>query len=204
MIDRDHGLSIVKQAKALGISRGSVYDLPRPVSPADLAVMRRMDELHLDFPFAGSRMLRDLLRQEGITIGRRYVATLMKRMRSEALYRKPATSKPAPGRKEPGPTACKAGRGGDWRDKIYRYLLRGMTITRPNQVWCMPSATGSIRRPWRSGRSGPQRGIAKPGRQIPNQQSCRSRTRPASWRSASLRRCRMATAFTPCSPRSHT
>ena len=65
MIDRDHDLPIVKQAKALGISRGSVYYLPRPVSPADLAVMRRMDELQLDFSFAGSRMLRDLLRQEG-------------------------------------------------------------------------------------------------------------------------------------------
>ena len=131
MIDRDHDLSIAKQAKALGISRGSVYYLPRSVSPADLAVMRRMDELHLDFPFAGSRMLRDLLRQEGITIGRRHVATLMKRMRIEALYRKPTTSKPAPG------------------NKIYPYLLRGMTIARPNQVWCMdityvPMARGFV------------------------------------------------------------
>ena len=131
MIDRDHGLSLAKQAKALGISRGSVYYLPRPVSPADLAVMRRMDELHLDFPCAGSRMLRDLLRQEGITVGRRHVATLMKRMRIEALYRKPTTSKPAPGH------------------KIYPYLLRGMTITRPNQVWCMdityvPMARGFV------------------------------------------------------------
>ena len=119
MIDRDHDLSIAKQAKVLGISRGSVYYLPRPVSPADLAIMRRMDELHLEFPFAGSRRLRDLLRQEGIVIGRRPVATLMKRMRIEALYRKPNTSKPAPGH------------------KIYPYLLRGMTIERPNQVWCM-------------------------------------------------------------------
>ena len=131
MIDRDHGLSIGKQAKALGISRGSVYYLPRSLSPVDLAVMRRMDELHLDFPFAGSRMLRDLLRQEGITVGRRHVATLMKRMRIEALYRKPTTSKPAPGH------------------KIYPYLLRGMTITRPNQVWCMdityvPMARGFV------------------------------------------------------------
>ena len=131
MIDRDHGLSLAKQAKALGISRGSVYYLPRPVSPADLATMRRMDELHLDFPFAGSRMLRDLLRQEKITIGRRHVATLMKRMRIEALYRKPNTSKPAPGH------------------KVYPYLLRGMTIDRPNQVWCMdityvPMARGFV------------------------------------------------------------
>ena len=116
MIDRSHDLSIAKQAKALGISRGSVYYLPRPVPAADLAIMRRIDELHLGFPFAGSRMLRDLLKQEGIDIGRRHVSTLMKRMGIEALYRKPNTSKPTPGH------------------KIYPYLLRGMTIERPNQV----------------------------------------------------------------------
>src|SRR3954447_14760001 len=97
MIDRGHELPIAKQAQALGISRGSVYDLPRPVPAADLAIMRRMDELHLELPFAGSRMLRDLLRQEGIDIGRRHVSTLMKRMGIEALYRKPNASKPAPG-----------------------------------------------------------------------------------------------------------
>ncbi len=119
MIDCAHDLSITKQAKALGISRGSVYYLPRPVPAADLAIMRRMDELHLEFPFAGSRMLRDLLKQEGIDIGRRHVSTLMKRMGIEALYRKPSTSKPTPGH------------------KIYPYLLRGMTIERPNQVWAM-------------------------------------------------------------------
>ncbi len=73
------------------------------VSPADLAVMRRIDELHLEFPFAGSRMLRDLLNREGIEIGRRHVATLMKRMRIEALYRKPNTSKPEPGGRSQGP-----------------------------------------------------------------------------------------------------
>ena len=131
MIDGHHGLSITKQAKALGISRGSVYYLPRPVSSADLAVMRRIDELHLEFPFAGSRMLRDLLNREGIVIGRRHVATLMKRMRIEALYRKPNTSKPAPGH------------------KIYPYLLRGVTVDRPNQAWAMdityvPMARGFV------------------------------------------------------------
>jgi len=131
MIDRDHDLPIIKQAKALGISRGSVYYLPRPVSAAALAVMRRMDELHLEFPFAGSRMLRDLLNKEGVEIGRCRVATLMKRMGIEALYRKPDTSKPAPGH------------------KIYPYLLRGMTIDRPNQVWAMdltyvPMARGFV------------------------------------------------------------
>ena len=136
MIDRTHDLSIAKQAKVLGISRGSVYYLPRSVSAADLAIMRRMDELHLEFPFAGSRMLRDLLTQEGINIGRRHVSTLMKRMGIEALYRKPNTSKPAPGHKI-------------YPYKIYPYLLRGMTIDRPNQVWAMdityvPMARGFI------------------------------------------------------------
>ena len=77
MIDRGHDLPIAGQAKALGISRGSVYYLPRPVPAADLAVMRRMDELHLELPFAGSRMLRDLLNKEGLVIGRRHVETLM-------------------------------------------------------------------------------------------------------------------------------
>src|SRR3954451_17233725 len=119
MIDRSHGLPVSSQAKALNISRSSVYYLPRAVPTADLAIMRRMDELHLDFPFAGSRMLRDLLKTEGVKIGRCHVATLMRRVGIEALYRKPNTSKPAPGH------------------KIYPYLLRGMTIDRPNQVSAM-------------------------------------------------------------------
>ena len=131
MIDRHHGLSITKQAKDLKISRGSVYYLPRPVSPADLVVMRRMDELHLELPFAGSRMLRDLLNAEGLVIGRRHVATLMKRMGMEAIYRRPNTSKPAPGH------------------KIYPYLLRHLAVIRPNQVWAMdityiPMARGFV------------------------------------------------------------
>ncbi len=131
MIDGEHGLSITKQAKALGISRSSVYYLPRPVSPANLAIMRRIDELHLEFPFAGSRMLRDLLNREGIETGRRHVATLMKRMRIEALYRKPNTSKPVPGH------------------KIYPYLLRSVTVDRPDQAWAMdityvPMARGFV------------------------------------------------------------
>ncbi len=117
MIDRDHDLSIVRQAKALGVARSSVYYTPRPVSAEDLQLMRRLDELHLDHPFAGARMLRDLLRREGVAVGRRHVATLMKRMGIEAIYRRPNTSKPAPGH------------------RIYPYLLRGVTIERPNQVW---------------------------------------------------------------------
>ena len=99
MIDRAHDLPITKQAAALNISRGSVYYLPRPVSAADLAVMRRLDELHLAFPFAGSRLLRDQLAAEGSKIGRRHVTTLMKRMGIEAPYRRPRTTKPEPGHK---------------------------------------------------------------------------------------------------------
>ena len=99
MIDREHGLPITKQAQVLHISRGSVYYLPRPVSASDLEVMRRLDRLHLEFPFAGSRMLRGLLTAEGCKIGRRHVKTLMKRMGIEALYRRPRTTKPEPGHK---------------------------------------------------------------------------------------------------------
>ena len=131
MIDRGHDLAIMRQAEALNISRGSVYYLPRPVSAADLAIMRRLDELHLQFPFAGSRMLRGLLAGEGIKVGRRRVRTLMKRMGIEALYRRPRTTKPEPGH------------------KIYPYLLRDMAITRPNHVWAMdityiPMARGFV------------------------------------------------------------
>ena len=117
MIDRDHDLPIIRQAKALGVARSSVYYAPRPVSAEDLDMMRRLDKLHLDYPFAGARMLRDLLRRDGIVVGRRHVSTLMKRMGIEAIYRRPNTSKPTPGH------------------KIYPYLLRGMKIERPNQVW---------------------------------------------------------------------
>jgi putative transposase len=131
MIDRGHELALIRQAKLLKLSRSSVYYQPRPVSPADLAIMRRIDELHLDYPFAGSRMLRDLLRGEGIAIGRQRVATMMKRMGIAALYRRPNTSKPAPGH------------------KIYPYLLRGLAVDRPNQVWAMdityiPMARGFV------------------------------------------------------------
>lgn len=131
MIDREHKLSVVRQAKLLGFSRGSVYYLPRPVSDGDLALMRRIDELHLDYPFAGSRMLQGLLRGEGLEVGRLHVATLMKKMGIEAIYRRPNTSKPALGH------------------KIYPYLLRKLAVTRPNQVWAMgisyiPMARGFV------------------------------------------------------------
>ena len=131
MIDRDHELPVTRQAALLKLSRSSLYYRPRPVAPADLAVMRRIDELHLDYPFAGSRMLRDLLRGEGVDIGRGRVATMMTRMGIEALYRRPNTSKPAPGH------------------KIYPYLLRSMAVDRPDQVWAMdityiPMARGFV------------------------------------------------------------
>jgi putative transposase len=131
MIDREHDLPITKQAEVLNISRGSVYYLPRPVSAADLAIMRRLDRLHLEFPFAGARMLRGLLSAEGCQIGRRHVKTLMRRMGIEALYRRPRTTRPEPGH------------------KIFPYLLRGIEITRPNQVWAMdityiPMARGFV------------------------------------------------------------
>jgi putative transposase len=131
MIDRAHDLPITKQAEALNISRGSIYYLPRLVPEADLAIMRLLDRLHLEFPFAGSRMLRGLLAAEGCKIGRRHVKTLMRRMGIEALYRRPGTTTSEPGH------------------KIYPYLLRGMEITRPNQVWAMdityiPMARGFV------------------------------------------------------------
>ena len=107
MINPEHKLSLTKQAAALGISRGSVYYLPRPVSDLDQALMRRIDRLHLESPFAGARMLRDMLRLEGIKVGRKHVATLMRKMGIEALYRKPRTTKRHP------------------EHRVYPYLLRG-------------------------------------------------------------------------------
>jgi putative transposase len=131
MIDRDHELALTRQAKILKLSRSGLYYRPRPVPPADLVIMRRIDELHLDYPFAGSRMLRDLLRAEDVAIGRQRVTTMMKRMDIAALYRRPNTSKPAPGH------------------KVYPYLLHGAAVNRPNQVWAMdityiPMARGFV------------------------------------------------------------
>ena len=131
MIDRNHRLPIIRQAKALGIARSTVYALPRPVSARDLELMKHIDRLHLEMPFAGSRMLRDLLALAGIHVGRKHVRTLMKRMGIEALYRKPRTT-----RKHP-------------HHPVYPYLLRGLTIDRPNQVFAMdityiPMARGFV------------------------------------------------------------
>jgi len=131
MIDRTHELSLTNQASALDISRGIIYYEPEPTSADDLAIMRRIDELHMELPFAGSRMLRDLLAAEGSKIGRRHVSTLMQKMGIEAVYRRPGTTKPAAGH------------------RIHPYLLRGLTIDRPNQVWAtdityIPMARGFV------------------------------------------------------------
>ena len=117
MIDREHPLPVTAQCQLLQLPRSSAYYRSEPGSPADLALMRRIDQLHLDYPFAGSRMLRDMLRQEGTRVGRRHVRTLMRKMGVEALYRKPNTSR-------------RNGRAG-----VFPYLLRDLTITRPNYVW---------------------------------------------------------------------
>ena len=114
-----HALPVVRQCQLLNLSRSSVYDTPQPVSAGDLALMRRIDELHLHHPFAGARMLRDLLGQEGFIVGRRHVGTLMQKMGIEALYRRPNTS-----RKHP-------------QQPVFPYLLRGLEITRANHVWAM-------------------------------------------------------------------
>jgi len=131
MIDRDHELSLKRQAELLDISRSSVYYLPRPTNAADLALMRVIDELHLEHPFAGARMLRDMLKLRRFEVGRKHVGTLMRRMGIEALYRKPNTSKRHPGH------------------QVYPYLLRGLAIDRANQVWAMdltyiPMARGFV------------------------------------------------------------
>jgi len=131
MIDRDHALPVTRQAQILDLSRSSVYYLPRSASEADLALMRRIDVLHLEYPFAGARMLRDLLQHEGWVAGRRHIATLMRKMGIAALYQAPRTSVANPAH------------------RIYPYLLRALTIHRPNQVWAtdisyIPMAKGFI------------------------------------------------------------
>lgn len=119
MINRSDKLPVIRQCELLGLSRSSVYYTPRLVSESDLALMRRIDELHLNHPFAGARMLRDLLGQEGLKVGRRHVSTLMKKMGIEALYRRPNTS-----RKHP-------------QNPIFPYRLRGLEISQANHVWAM-------------------------------------------------------------------
>ena len=131
MINRTHALPVVRQCQLLQVARSTAYYQPPPVSGTKLARMRRLDELHLLHPLAGARMLRDLLRQEGQAIGRRQVATLMRRMGLEALYRKPHLSHRQPAH------------------RIYPYLLRDLAISRPNHVWAadityIPMARGFV------------------------------------------------------------
>jgi putative transposase len=131
MIDRTHPLPVRRQGRLLNLARSPASYQPTPGSETVLALMRRIDELHLQYPFADARMLCDLLRQEGRAIGRRHVATLMRRMGLEALYRKPSLSRRQPGH------------------RIYPYLLRDLTISRPNHVWAadityIPMARGFV------------------------------------------------------------
>jgi len=119
MIDREHVLPVTHQAQLLELSRSAVYYRPTPVSDGDLVLMRRIDERHLEHPFAGSRMLKQLLRNDGFVIGRTHVRTLMRRMGIEAIYRRPRTSQPHPGH------------------RIFPYLLRGQVIERANHVWAL-------------------------------------------------------------------
>ena len=131
MIDRTHQLPVRRQCQLLQLARSTAYYHPTLVSETVFALMRRIDELHLQYPFAGARMLRDLLRQEGHAIGRRHVATLMRRMGLEALYRKPHLSRRHPAH------------------RVYPYLLRDLEISRPNHVWAadityIPMARGFV------------------------------------------------------------
>jgi len=131
MIDRAHDLPVKRQAQLLELSRSSVYYRPRPVRSDTLALMRRIDELHLEFPFAGARMLRDLLALEGSRAGRHRIRRLMRIMGIEALYRKKNTS--AKHAQHP----------------VYPYLLRNLDIEQPNQVWAaditfLPMARGFV------------------------------------------------------------
>jgi putative transposase len=133
MIDRTHDLSVLRQCELLGLSRSTAYYEPLPLPEADLLLMRRIDELHLKWPFLGSRRIRALLNVEGFAVGRKHVATLMRKMGIAAIYRKPKTSTPGTGSEH----------------RVYPYLLRGLVIERPNQVWAadityIPMAKGFV------------------------------------------------------------
>ena len=131
MIDRNSKLSIKQQCALLNLPRSTAYYRPVEVSETELELMHRIDKLHLEYPFAGSRMLRDILRQDGYKVGRRHVRTLMKKMGIDTLYRRPNTSRRHA------------------KNKIYPYLLRNLKVERPNQVWAadityIPMSRGSL------------------------------------------------------------
>ena len=117
MIDRTDRLPVARQCQILDIARSTAYYQPQPISPDELALMRRIDELHLEMPYAGARMLSRMLKREGKPVGRRRVSTLMLRMDIHALYRKPNTSKR------------------HLAHKVYPYLLRNLEIVLSNHVW---------------------------------------------------------------------
>ncbi len=132
LVDQDDpALPVAAQCRLLKVARSTLYYRPVPMSVDDLAVMRRMDELHLAWPFYGSRRMAAVLRREGWEVNRKRAKRLMKVMGIEAIYQKPNTSKGHPDH------------------RVYPYLLRGLTIDRPNQVWCadityIPMAKGFI------------------------------------------------------------
>ena len=118
MIERDGLLSLSRQCALLGVSRSSQYYRPKGESAEDLALMRRMDELHMAYPFYGSRQLMRHLRREGVAAGRHRIRRLMRLMGMEAIYRRPRTSVVSP------------------EHRVFPYLLRGLTISRADHVWC--------------------------------------------------------------------
>jgi putative transposase len=133
MIKPEHDLPVVRQCELLGLARSTAYYRPEPTSEADLVLMRRIDELHLKWPFLGARRLRDLLNSDGFAVGRKHVGTLMRKMGIVTLYRKPRTSTPGSGATH----------------RVYPYLLRKLVIERPNQVWAsdityIPMARGFL------------------------------------------------------------
>jgi putative transposase len=119
MIDRTHKLSVSRQAELLNISRGTVYYLPKPTTPQDLALMNAIDKLHLDFPFMGARQLRRELLKQGYTVGRLHIRSLMRKMDISALAPQPGSSQR------------------NRRHKVFPYLLRKLVINRSNQVWAL-------------------------------------------------------------------
>ena len=133
MIDRDHELPVTRQCALLDLAHSTAYYQPLPISEADLTLMRRIDELHLKWPFLGGRRLRDLLQADGFEVGRKHVASLMRRMGIETLYRKPRTSTPGAGAAH----------------RVYPYLLKQLAIDAPNRVWAadityIPMAKGFV------------------------------------------------------------
>ena len=110
-------LSISRQCKILDVNRSSYYYRPKPIKQEDLDLMRKIDEMYLENPSSGSRTIRRQLKRQGMIVSRKRIQRLMRLMGIEAVYPKPNTSRPHP------------------QHKVYPYLLRDLTINRPNQVW---------------------------------------------------------------------